>query len=390
MSVDKKIVSALQKSKYTLNPQSTKTINFLGAEPNYYRITNSGASPLYLGVSMMPTTEFFDMKIGSATSKLFVDAYGHEQIYIYNPSMEEVNIIVTSFEADFDPSVLAMTDTGDSLIEVEMKGDTIISGFECSLPAGTNKIGGVSIEGTPTVNVGGSLANNVEVIMQDMTNNATNMMNLAFEMSALKDTFIKAEEVRNDEIYFTGKLGYIHNITGESNWDNIQIKNTDNGQYYSVSSWNDYFFTTNIKCAEADVIYEGDKDNVYIIHQPYSTIMDKITDIYNAMTEKKYPSDITETYVPSFLEDGSTLKISNLGYITDIEGMTVEQFFDAGYSMYVKVGSAEIPLTRWNTDYAFKYTDEVEVKSDYGRMIQYAKKMLTHNEKLIQLLESKT
>ena len=174
MSIDKNVVTALQKSKYTLKAQSTQTINFLGAEPNYYRITNSGASPLYLGVSMMPTSDYFDMKIASATSKLFVDAYGHEQIYIYNPSMEEVNIIVTSFEAPFDPSVLAMTDMGDSIIEVEMNGNMVVSGFECSLPEGNHKIGNVEIEGTPTVKISNTNDMISEKVKKDINDIKTN------------------------------------------------------------------------------------------------------------------------------------------------------------------------------------------------------------------------
>ena len=63
MSFNQDAVSNLSKDKYTIKAKSTTTISFMGAFPNYYRITNGGATPLYLGVSMMPTEDFFDMKI---------------------------------------------------------------------------------------------------------------------------------------------------------------------------------------------------------------------------------------------------------------------------------------------------------------------------------------
>lgn len=138
MGASENIISNLSKNKYTLKAQSTTTISFMGASPNYYRITNGSGTPLYLGVSMMPTEDFFDMKIASATTKLYVDAFGHEEIYIYNPSVSDANIIITSFTGNFDSSVLALSDIGQDFSqidfsgEVDAKGDlkTILSNIE--------------------------------------------------------------------------------------------------------------------------------------------------------------------------------------------------------------------------------------------------------------------
>lgn len=121
-------ITNLSKDKYTIKAQSTMTISFMGASPNYYRITNGGATPLYLGVSMMPTEDFFDMKIPSATTKLYVDAYGHDEIYLYNPSIADANIIITSFNADFEPSVLALSDVGQDFSNIEFTGEVDATG----------------------------------------------------------------------------------------------------------------------------------------------------------------------------------------------------------------------------------------------------------------------
>lgn len=113
----------LSKDKYTLKPKSTETISFMGARPNHYRITNSGGTPLYLGVSMMPTEDFYDMKIPPSTTKLFVDAYGHDEIYIYNPSEYDHNIIITSFTDEFNATALALSDMGIDFADVTLSGE---------------------------------------------------------------------------------------------------------------------------------------------------------------------------------------------------------------------------------------------------------------------------
>ena len=139
MGAGKNSISNLSKDKYTIKAKSTQTLSFMGASPNYYRITNGGASPLYLGVSMMPTLDFFDMKIPSATTKLYVDAYGHDEIYIYNPSSTDANIIVTSFSASFDSTVLALSDVGQDFSNIEFSGEMEAKGEMKNILENINK-----------------------------------------------------------------------------------------------------------------------------------------------------------------------------------------------------------------------------------------------------------
>lgn len=128
MGADKNFISNLSKDKYTIKAQSTATISFMGARPNYYRITNGGNTALYLGVSMMPTEDFFDMKLTATATKLYVDAYGHDEIYIYNPSIEDANIIITSFSGPFDASVLALSDIGQDFSQIDFSGSVDATG----------------------------------------------------------------------------------------------------------------------------------------------------------------------------------------------------------------------------------------------------------------------
>lgn len=128
MGASQNSISNLSKDKYTIKAQSTATITFNGAYPNYFKITNGGTTALYLATSMMPTEDFFDMKIPSATSKLYVDAHGKHEIYIYNPSITDANIIITSFTAPFDSSVLALSDIGQDFSQIDFSGEVDATG----------------------------------------------------------------------------------------------------------------------------------------------------------------------------------------------------------------------------------------------------------------------
>lgn len=143
MSVEKSIMQNLQKNQVTIKSKSTESVSFNGANPNYYKITNGGQDNVYLGVSMTPTKKFYDMCIPSGSSKLFVDAYGHDHVYIFNPSMEDAPLIITSFSAPFEPSVLALSEIGTDFSDIVINSNTLITGFEAPLPHGDNVIGKV-------------------------------------------------------------------------------------------------------------------------------------------------------------------------------------------------------------------------------------------------------
>ncbi len=171
MSINKDYISNLSKDKYTIKAESTATISFMGARPNYYKITNGGATPLYLGVSMMPTEDFFDMKIPSGTTKLYVDAYGHDEVYIYNPSIKDTNIIITSFTSEFNPLVLAMSDIGQDFAEVEFSGQVDATGnLKNILELLKDNVSDIAKKGTTTKDYITTIMNNVINMRSDISN----------------------------------------------------------------------------------------------------------------------------------------------------------------------------------------------------------------------------
>lgn len=204
MAVSNEVVTNLSKSKHTIKAQSTETINFMGAYPNYYRITNASNTNLYMGVSMTPTKNFYDMVVPAGSTKLFVDAYGHDNLYMYNPSTENANILITSFKAEFNPTVLAVSEIGTDFSDITINADTAIKSFECPLPSGNNTIGKVGLETAVAKDIqdiktvaGGTYTNseNLKTSVSNIYNfllngiTKTNISNIKSDLSTVKSDF---------------------------------------------------------------------------------------------------------------------------------------------------------------------------------------------------------
>ena len=226
-------VSNLSKTKHTIKAKSCETISFMGAEPNYYRITNSGATALYLGVSMTPSEDFFDAKIPSASTKVFVDAFGHHEIYIYNPSIEDTNIILTSFSADFDPSVLALSDIGQDFSQIDFSGEVDATGDMKTMLSNINdKMPVISQIHTAInyikndVDVINDLKSNSDLTVQDLLNIKTNVLNL---VSLMTDTCTKWYKGENTEAENKYTMKYIELLSNDGDSDLfVTISSTGN------------------------------------------------------------------------------------------------------------------------------------------------------------------
>ena len=199
MSASQNLISNLSKDKYTIKPESTQTISFLGASPNYYRITNGGATAIYLGVSMMPTEDFFDQKIPSGTTKLYVDAYGHDEIYIYNPALTDANIVITSFSAPFEPTVLGLSDIGQDFSSIEISGE-----FDAT----------------------GNMKTMLQSINDNVNDNIGFLYNIHTILNNQRCTIFRQEDKTASEI--TLKMTYIELFSNDSDSDmNLKINNVN-------------------------------------------------------------------------------------------------------------------------------------------------------------------
>lgn len=176
-------ISNLSKNKYTIKAKSCQTISFLGARPNYFKITNGGNTSIYVGISMTPTEDYFDEKISPASTKLCVDAFGSEQIYILNPSEYDTNIIITSFSGEFDASAVAMSGFGQDFSSIELSGEfdakgdlkEILSGIKSSSTSNKNTLSTMktslsSIVSAMIASSGTSYLNNMNKHVVDLCN----------------------------------------------------------------------------------------------------------------------------------------------------------------------------------------------------------------------------
>lgn len=146
---DRKTATALTKTPVTVAPFSVATLDFIDSKPNYFRVQNSGESTIYCGTSGYPTTHSYDFLVKPSGLMSFADPHAKTKLYIFNPSGTEVNCVVVSFAAEFDPLVLAL---GQIEIEVPdtIESKSVISSFEASLPEGNNNIGKVVVSNLPT------------------------------------------------------------------------------------------------------------------------------------------------------------------------------------------------------------------------------------------------
>lgn len=141
---DKKTYTGLSKNYATVPAFSITTIDYLDTKPNYFRVQNRGTTELYCSTNNMPTTKHYDFAVAGKKMKMFAEPYNRTRLYIFNPSGSDVEVAVLSFQAEFEPLTLALSE-----IEVEMPKEfetsMAITSFNAPLPTGNNKIGKVEV-----------------------------------------------------------------------------------------------------------------------------------------------------------------------------------------------------------------------------------------------------
>ena len=141
---DKKTYTGLSKNYATVPAFSITTIDYLDTKPNYFRVQNRGTTEIYCSTNNMPTTKHYDFAVAGKKMKMFAEPYNRTRLYIFNPSGSDVEVAVLSFQAEFEPLTLALSE-----IEIEVPSSietsSVINSFNASLPTGNNKIGKVEI-----------------------------------------------------------------------------------------------------------------------------------------------------------------------------------------------------------------------------------------------------
>lgn len=140
------------RQKFVIPKNSVYQIQFNGNNPNYYRVNNMGETVLYFATMNTPREDLYDFKCSPNSVANFAEPYTRDFLYCYNPNNVDVDILLTYWEGEFDPSFIAF---GESTLSVEgvVKTDGIINAFNAPLPAGSNKIGAVDVVNTDSNSV---------------------------------------------------------------------------------------------------------------------------------------------------------------------------------------------------------------------------------------------
>lgn len=151
--IDFKNIDGYKREVLNVGGKSTLTVNYLSRHPNYFKVQNRGISTLYCSTTNYPSRRNYEFAVGAGKSKLWANPYEKDRLYIYNPGLEDCDVTVISFSADFEPVTLALSD-----LEIDLSGQTLettttISSFESPLPAGSNTIGAVELAGNTAKNL---------------------------------------------------------------------------------------------------------------------------------------------------------------------------------------------------------------------------------------------
>ena len=220
-------LTGILRQTFIVPARTIKTIDFKDKQPNYFHIQNIGNDIIYFSVHGMPSTTYYDMKIDGGSIGTFTDTYQQPEAFIYNPSTEDVNVIMLSFSAPFDPAVLAQANK-QITIGGTIETDGVVKGFQTPLPSGSNKIGSVAISGAlPT---GSNKIGKVEMTGTEFSNLAVKVSEIRTKLDSLSFD-IGAVTVDEVNIKDDGVQGYIKNVSASSA-SNTSI-NAPDGYYIS-------------------------------------------------------------------------------------------------------------------------------------------------------------
>ena len=188
-----KMISDLNKIQVTIAPYSVLTVDFDDFSPNYFRVQNSGDSYLYCSTSHIPTADNHDFSVKPLGMKTFTEPYTRRKLYIFNPSGTEIHATVLYFYTEFDPVVLAISDSDMDLGTLTMKTETEIDAINTPLPSGSNLIGVVGVQ----AEVSQPLANlpAIKTATENTRNNSETIKNdLASVLTKLNILMAEAEQ----------------------------------------------------------------------------------------------------------------------------------------------------------------------------------------------------
>lgn len=233
---DKKTYTGLSKNYATVPAFSITTIDYLDTKPNYFRVQNRGTVEIYCSTNNMPTTKHYDFAVAGKKMKMFAEPYNRTRLYIFNPSGSDVEVAVLSFQAEFEPLTLALSE-----IEVEMpssfESSMVINSFNAPLPAGNNKIGKVDVTNAPAAADVTSIKTNTNNILSKLSDimSAFGTLTSANTFFGKVSTF-EENEKSTDTVLCTNKACVIHMLTNDGAGNLvIKIKGKEDAQVSNLT-----------------------------------------------------------------------------------------------------------------------------------------------------------
>lgn len=175
--------SGFTKDNVRVPAYGTATVEYSDVTPNYFRVQNVGTSQILAGTSVMPSKKRYDFAIGGESVKMYAEPNKRSRLYLMNQSGSDIDCVVVAFEAPFDPLILALSEVSLSMDTSSMTISQEISGFKSSLPAGTNNIGSVSIEGevvTLLRKISGNIEGEVVTLLREISGKLTDAEGVSY------------------------------------------------------------------------------------------------------------------------------------------------------------------------------------------------------------------
>lgn len=164
---DKATYTALSKQEVVIPAYSVVTIDYMDTTPNYFRVQNQGETAIYCGTSAIPTNHKYDFMVAPKGMKMFAEPFKRAKLYLFNPSGTEIRAVALTFQAEFDPLALALSEISLDFSSLQLESNMVISGFNSALPTGNNKIGKVEVTNFPNYT---TVLNNILTALNNLTN----------------------------------------------------------------------------------------------------------------------------------------------------------------------------------------------------------------------------
>ena len=143
-----------------IDPGVVEEFVFPDTKPNHVLLHNMGVGKVFVGVSLIPSPTLYDMQVSSYSESMYAQETGFTRIRMFNSGTDSQLVKITSFEHDFDPTVIKPTRSGTTegggggTIEGPITGEMVVTGFQAPLPSGSNNIGRVKVDTLPALSSG--------------------------------------------------------------------------------------------------------------------------------------------------------------------------------------------------------------------------------------------